>query len=345
MRAVEAAPSRLALSPFAAPPPGIRPEKPVPDRGYVSSRGSVAAGAPPRPLRLARYAVPERDADLPASVMAIRPVDTEGILFALSQKRGFPLLRREGEIPGRVPAEMAAGDAAAADYALLVRFAAVRSFSGAPQGMPGGGVGRTAVFSSGPLLAAGPARGVGALGPGPPPPASPPRPAYGASPGDFARGYEGMSPIPGDPWHREADFRDSGYRLRHGPPPAFAAPPQVPVRRDGGPVMAPYNPTLPKPPLPGDSDPPGRTRSGSSLSVPAPEYLAGAWGAAADDDAPPAVLEAGVAVRSYLLEIDCYALDPSGSRGAPIWRCRARQDADPAGLPASLAGMISLCLG
>lgn len=109
------------------------------------------------------------------------------------------------------------------------------------------------------VLAAGPVRGIGALGPGPPAqPAPPPRPAYGGTPGDYARGYEGMSPTPGDFWHRESDFRARDYTTRHGPPPAYAAPSRPPVGGKGERVIEPYDPLLPRPPLPGDSDPPVR---------------------------------------------------------------------------------------
>ncbi len=109
------------------------------------------------------------------------------------------------------------------------------------------------------VTAAGPVRGVGALGRTPSPQsAPPPRPAYGGTPGDYGRGYEGMSPTPGDFWHRESDFRDRNYTIRQGSPPAYATPPQPPVGGGGGRVIDPYDPTLPKPPLPGDSDPAGR---------------------------------------------------------------------------------------
>ena len=108
------------------------------------------------------------------------------------------------------------------------------------------------------MIAAGPIRGVGSLGASPPVrSAPPPRPAYGGTPGDYARGYEGTTPTP-DPWHRESDFRDRNYMLRHSSPPAYATPPQPPVGGGGGRVIEPYDPILPKPPLPGDSDPAGR---------------------------------------------------------------------------------------
>ena len=114
------------------------------------------------------------------------------------------------------------------------------------------------VSTDGFTVAAGPIRGVGSLGASPPvQSAPPPRPAYGGTPGDYARGYEGTTPTP-DPWHRESDFRDRNYILRHSSPPAYATPSQPPVGGGGGRVIEPYDPILPKPPLPGDSDPAGR---------------------------------------------------------------------------------------
>ena len=119
------------------------------------------------------------------------------------------------------------------------------------------------------VTAAGPVRGVGALGHGPPAQAAPPpRPAYGGAPGDYARGYEGMNPMPGDFWHRESDFRARNYTTRHGPPPIYAAPPQSPPGGGGGRVIEPYDPILPKPPLPGDSDPPARVRPVAPKTAP-----------------------------------------------------------------------------
>ena len=118
--------------------------------------------------------------------------------------------------------------------------------------------GANGIPADGFTVAAGPIRGVGSLGASPPVrSAPPPRPAYGGTPGDYARGYEGTTPTP-DPWHRESDFRDRNYILRHSSPPAYATPSQPPVGGGGGRVIEPYDPILPKPPLPGDSDPAGR---------------------------------------------------------------------------------------
>ena len=224
-----------------------------------------------RPLRLARYNVPEQDADLPASVMAVKPLDARAILFAASQKRDFPLLPQAGPIPGHLPREMSTTDPALADYALIIRFAALQSPLTGTGRMAYAGTGsptREGSSLNGFVTAAGPVRGVGALGATPPAPSSPPRPAYGGTPGDYARGYEGMSPTPGDPWHRESDFLDRNYTTRHGSPPAYATPPQPPAGGGGGRVIEPYDPILPKPPLPGDSDPPARVRPVAPGSTP-----------------------------------------------------------------------------
>lgn len=104
----------------------------------------------------------------------------------------------------------------------------------------------------GQTFAAGSIKGVGAMGYGAPAPASPPRPTYGNTPGDYQRGYEGHRPGL-DPWHREADFKARNYQLRYGPQPQIASPPPG-VSVPGGPE--PGLPTLPKPPLPGDRDMP-----------------------------------------------------------------------------------------
>lgn len=125
-------------------------------------------------------------------------------------------------------------------------------------GFGGHAAGANGITADGFTVAAGPIRGVGSLGASPPvQSAPPPRPAYGGTPGDYARGYEGTTPTP-DPWHRESDFRDRNYILRHSSPPAYATPPHPPAGGGGGRVIEPYDPTLPKPPLPGDSDPAGR---------------------------------------------------------------------------------------
>lgn len=108
------------------------------------------------------------------------------------------------------------------------------------------------------FLAAGTIRGVGTLGyGGSASPSSPPPRSYGGAPGDYGRGYEGLSPANGDPWHRESDFKARDYIMRHSPAPALAAPPQTLPGTPAGPGLPDQPlPTLPKPPLPGDRDMP-----------------------------------------------------------------------------------------
>lgn len=357
-----AAASRSGAAPKGDPPAiAVRP-MPDPEKasgsplaGDEQTRARVAelsAQGKLRPLRLSSYSIPEKDADLPGSVMAVTPVDSRAVLFALSQKRDFPLLWRAGAIPGRLPKEMGASDPALAEYALVIRFAALRAPSenspavaaagNTPLGPHGGSL-------SGFVTAAGPVRGVGALGPSAPAPSAPPRSAYGGTPGDYARGYEGMSPVPRDFWHRETDFNDRNYTSRHTPPPAYATPPQPPVTGGSGPVIRPYDPILPKPPLPGDVGPLGIPRPPQSVpDQPGGNTTGTGGGPASEMDEPevPSRLEAGVPVQGYLLEMDCYSLAPARTGGSPalIWNCRARHEAIPAGLQGALPIMAAMCL-
>jgi hypothetical protein len=104
------------------------------------------------------------------------------------------------------------------------------------------------------VVAAGSVRGVGTVGYGSSARPAPPPPAYGGTPGDYGRGYEGLSPAHGDPWHRESDFKARDYLTRHGPPQPDSA---VPPRGSTAPLPAESRfPALPKPPLPGDRDMP-----------------------------------------------------------------------------------------
>ena len=334
------------------PVPGASAEPPFLSATEEQNRARIeelSAQGKLRPLRLARYDVPEQDAGLPASVMAVTPIDARAVLFAASQKRDFPLLPQAGPIPGRLPSEVSATDPALADYALVIRFAALQSPATGTTRMAHaetGGAASGDASLDGFVTAAGPVRGVGALGATPPAPSSPPRPAYGGTPGDYARGYEGMSPTPGDPWHRESDFLDRNYTTRHGSPPAYASPPQPPVGGGGGRVIEPYDPILPKPPLPGDSDPPARVRPVAPGSTPSKTNQGGGGQSSWDADDSSAIIEAGVAVQGYLLEMDCYALLPAGQGQAPlrVWNCRAQRGIDPAGLKAALPLMAAACV-
>lgn len=160
-------------------------------------------------LTLRSYSTPDSDANLPQSVKDVRPPDVSRALYARSQELGMPVVQ-DFSVPGRIPAEISE-DASYADYALVVRFAAIRSWSGA---------GSVPAFS-GTLVAA---AGSSALGYGPPasPSASAPN-TYG-TPGGFVRGYEGAAP--NDFWGRDRDFFQRDYQFKHGEPPQYAKPPQ-----------------------------------------------------------------------------------------------------------------------
>lgn len=170
-------------------------------------------------LKLRSYGAPKRDADLPQSVKAIRPPDVSRAMYAKSQELGRPVVQNFA-IPGRVPAELES-DAEYADYALVVRFASVRSWGALPEnstpeyfmGLPGT------------LVAAATIRGTGALGYGPPasPSSSAPPNTYG-TPGGFVRGYEGA--YPNDFWGRDRDYFQRDYQFKHGEPPQYAKPPK-----------------------------------------------------------------------------------------------------------------------
>ena len=338
--------------------------------GPVSTSGGEQRGEPApaasagetfRPLRLEHYTLPVHDADLPGSVMAVRPPDLEAVLFAASQRRGYPvLLNQVDRIPGRLPKEMYSIDPLLAKYTLIIRFAALRSPLTATVAQaktpPASAVtlaqaklspASAASFDSF-VTAAGPVRGVGSLGYGSSTPGNPPRPVYGGTPGDYARGYEGMSPYPRDIWHRESDFNDPSYRRRHSPPPAYASPPHAAVKPDNTPIIAPYDPTLPKAPLPGDSSSMIRIRPGHSGPATEPGFADGATGGSAvpDEGTFPPITEAGVKVQSYLLELECFELAPPAKGKAPamVWNCRVQRDATPTGLEAALPGMALLCI-
>ena len=319
--------------------------------GELARQGKLA------PLKLGRYEAPIQDSALPPSVLAVKPVDPFTILFALSQKQGLPLMRRGGPIPGHFPPEMTQGDASIARYVLVSRFTVVRpSYGGARlRGSAGGGVsasalsavqrgssGRGGNFSSPghTPMAAGSVRGVGALGYGAPAPAAPPRPSYGGTPGDYARGYEGMSPVPGDPWHREGDLKARDYPLRNGPQPEYASPPAAPGSGGTAPdvTVPPALPSLPRPPLPGDADIPpikgNQPRSG--VYAPAPE-------------SPPlaALAIPGSGVMGFALELECYDLAPAKQGNTPVlvWKSVVQQRADSPDLASALPEMAATAMG
>lgn len=186
-------------------------------------------------LKLRSYGTPRRDADLPQSVKNVRPPDVSRAMYARSQEQGLPVVHTFA-VPGRIPEELES-DAAYADYALVVRFASVRSWGAAPERFmnPSGPL-------AGTLVAAAGITGSGALGYGPPasPSSSAPPSTYG-TPGGYVRGYEGSAPT--DFWGRDRDFFQRDYQFKHGAPPQYATPPKglsTPPRR-GGPASPDFS--------------------------------------------------------------------------------------------------------
>jgi hypothetical protein len=198
------------MDPAIAQAPIGSPGRPDPNAGDQDAAKAKAAelaqsGALPK-ARMERYDAPVRDADLPASVRAVVPMDPSVALFAISQRQGVPLMRRGGAIPGRLPKEMSATDPALADYVMVARFAVVRPMSA-----------RSSRHDAG-MTAAGTVAGVASLGYGSPGSATwsaSGGSSYGASPLDYARGYEAGSPR--DPWNRQYDMRARDYTWRNAP--------------------------------------------------------------------------------------------------------------------------------
>ena len=160
-------------------------------------------------LKLRTYGTPDKDADLPESVRNITAPDVTRALYARSQQTGKPVVH-SFSVPGRVPKELT-DDAKIADYAFIVRLAAVQAWAEAPNPFP---------FGPGVLVAASSIGGTGALGYGPP--AQPGQSTYG-TPGGYVRGYEGSAP--NDFWGRDRDFFQRDYMFKHGPQPNYATPP------------------------------------------------------------------------------------------------------------------------
>lgn len=246
---VPVSPSKREPMPETKLPPKERAVAPARQAGGKAAPEDAAAlkaeelgksGKLPQ-LKLRGYTVPAKDADLPPNVTAITPPDVTRALFARSQQMGRPEVR-SFSIPGRMPEELAA-DAARADYAVLVKFAMVRVMAAAPdtnQIFPGGLPG-VAVAAVG-----GGVQGVGRLGFGAPSsPSSSGQSTYG-TPGGYVRGYENPSGS-GDFWHRDYDFYQRDYQLKHGPEPQYATPPKG---------FTPYRGLSPAP-----SPPPAGTRA------------------------------------------------------------------------------------
>lgn len=172
------------------------------------------AGQLPK-LKLRTYATPNSDKDLPDSVRAVTAPDVTRALYARSQQAGKPVVQSFA-IPGRLPKELA-GDAKIADYAIVIRFAAVRAWASAPESNP-------RPYGPGVLVAATTIGGTSRLGVGSSAAPSPPGQNTYGTPGGYVRGYEGSAP--GDVWHRDSDFYQRDYQFKHGPQPQYATPPK-----------------------------------------------------------------------------------------------------------------------
>jgi hypothetical protein len=194
---------------------GLGPAAPAggPTEGEAAQRASELGKTGKLPkLNLRGYAAPDRDADLSESVRAIAAPDVGRALYARSQQAGKPVVGTFA-IPGRIPGEIES-DAAIADYAIIIRFAAVRTWAETPGSPP---------LGPGVLMAASSIGGAGRLGFGIPAQPSPPGgSAYGTQ-GGYARGYEGFAP--NDFWHRDSDFHQRDYLFKYGPQPNYATPP------------------------------------------------------------------------------------------------------------------------
>lgn len=224
----------LPVKPSALEP---MPKTPLPNRTKgrdLRKRPDIAAGTPEEEalrkagelgkegklpqLKLRRYNTPDSDTDLPESVRSITAPDVTRALYARSQQTGKPVVQSFA-IPGRMPAELQ-NDAQTADYAIIIRFAAVRAWAALPEPKP---LSPLEPGSPGVLVAAASIGGTGALGFGPPAQASPPGSGtYGTS-GGYVRGYEGSAR--GDFWGRDSDFYQRDYQFKHGPQPNYATPP------------------------------------------------------------------------------------------------------------------------
>ena len=305
-------------------------------------------------VKLRSYALPEDDRDLSPSVMAVKPQDPRTVLFAHSQRSGVPLMRWNGPIPGRMPAEALSGDPAKADYVLIVRFSVVRSpdFAAAVGGrrtalaqqqntVPDGlrQTGNILVMAAaGARSAPRSVSGVRPMGYGKTAPARPlpSRPGYGNTPGDYIRGYEGTSPDSRDFWNRESDFNSRDYVRRHSPPPEYATPPGV--TRQAPPYLAGglTDPVTGRPVSPTD---PGYPPAPGSYPIDQPQTGYGS-GASAD----PASISEG-----FILEMECWSLVPlrgkAKGKAELVWQAQVRRPADGTPLFQALPGMAELAIG
>lgn len=270
------------------------------------------------PLKLRTYAAPDKDTDLPESVRSIAAPDVTRALYARSQQAGKPVVQSFA-IPGRIPKELAE-DARKADYAFVVRFAAVRTWAAAPDAAPcvASAFGWwdslhldqqlhavvahpvPGAFGPGVLVAASTIGGTGRLGFGAPTQGTPPGQSTYGTPSGYARGYEGPSG-PGDFWHRDNDFYQRDYQFKNGPQPQYATPPTGLSGSVTGKGQRGF----------GAQTLPGRGHGPSVIG----------W---------------------HLLMLDCFDLAPvrAGNKPAPIWQAVIRSPGDTDDFNKSLPKMI-----
>lgn len=321
------------------------PPSSIPASTQTAAHGASGYNAASGKLTLASYAVPKQDSDLPASVMAIRPVDAAAVLHARSQRQGAPVVYSGTTVPGRMPPEVAAVDPALADYTMVCRFASLSAsgagiVAAAPAPRPDT-LQRPAFI----VTAAGPIRGVGTLGYGNSAPSSPPRPPYGGGPTDFSKGREGPISGPPDFFGREADLRARDFQTKYGPQPQYATPPAA---VSPGVSYPPGRlPSSPKPPLPGDNRMPDAPLPPASPGGVKPAPVEPGAAAPAYPPHGGAYGPAGATrIAAYALEMECYDLKParSGQHPRVVWSAVVRQGATDPGLAAALPGMANLAL-
>lgn len=267
------------------------------DEAKARAEKMGAEGKLPK-LKLNAYTAPVNDTDLPDSITNIRSPDRTSVLFFLSQEQGMPLLNRGGPLPGRLPSEVTRTDPKNADYALVCRFALVSATS------------RSSLERGTLLAAAGTVGGVSGMGYGRGGGSAPAKaPVYGGGKGDYARGYEGLSPIPGAPWGRQHDMKARNYMQRYGPEGEFAAPPQGAAST---------------------GTPGGRFAPVTGREI---RSFPGGPGASAG-------------VTGYALELECYSLARArqGKKPELIWKAVVHQQAHGIGLEAALPGLAAEAL-
>ena len=302
------------------PPPAPGVAAPTEAAAQAAAAELKAAGRLPQ-VSLRRYDVAHKDTDLPKTVLSIAPPDPQVILFALSQQRGMPLVKRAGSIPGSLPPELVAQDAQGADVAFVLRLALVQ-----PQPSRGAVLGRGG-YAGGSLIGSGSGghassgvQGVTTLGAQAPLARAPLLAPGQGTAQDFARGYEGMRPELGRP-HVAADMRARDYAERLAPPPPLATPPQsMPLHR--GEAVGSLGSSV------------GAAVSGRDFFEDAGSLTAGA-------------VAGGIPAHTgYRLELFCYDLAPARSGGAPalVWQSVVLKRAKGEDAFDAFAGMARLAV-